>query len=58
MPPPIDFYAAMVMTLPGLVCQDSIRQGAECMEDSNSSRWGISVWRPAPLLGTDLLPLN
>ncbi len=36
MPPPIDIYAAMVMALPGLVSQDPIRRGSECMDVSNS----------------------
>ena len=38
-PAPIDIHAAMDMTLPGLVSQDSIRRGGEWLEVPNSREW-------------------
>ncbi|MCL4859362.1 MAG: Gfo/Idh/MocA family oxidoreductase [Caldilineaceae bacterium] len=38
-PPAIDVHAAMDMTLPGLVSQESIRRGGEWLEVPDSRRW-------------------
>ena len=38
-PPPIDIHAAMDMTLPGLVSQESIRRGGEWLEVPDSRDW-------------------
>jgi hypothetical protein len=40
-PPAIDIHLAMDMTLPGLVSQDSIRQGGAWLEVPDSRAWTV-----------------